>query len=160
MFNLHFISLLCDNFTDDAAFYKFTYSHTCLVRMCVCLFRRCFITFSKSNINRFRCVTVMNNLKDSFNALSAVSFTPQIPLLELTDPNGYKILSFRAIFSKWGRGVLAVLDVKGEKYQTFMPKRFESILTDQVIDEYNLAPNLKLVYCGVGPSREHVVRLV
>lgn len=103
-------------------------------------------------------------LLDSFNRRSvASSFAPRITPLELTVGKAYKITAFRSFQSeKYGRSVIAVLKVPERSeslHDCFLPRRFVPLLPDKEIERYNLAPDLALIFQGMGKKREYLISL-
>lgn len=106
-------------------------------------------------------------LVDLFNKKSNVDIHAKIDMLSLTDPAGYKVISFKAVKStKTGeRCVVALID--SNKIQStgstlgevFLPRRFVSLFDDDVISAYNKMPNLHIKFCGIGKNNEYLVEL-
>lgn len=108
-----------------------------------------------------------HQLVDLFNKRSNTEVHAKLFMQNLTDPNGYRVVSFKAIQSTTTgeRCIVALLDT--EKIQAsgttlgevFLPRRFFSLFTDEVISAYNKAPYLRLKFCGVGKNNEYIVEL-
>uniref|UniRef100_A0A1B6ML05 Uncharacterized protein n=1 Tax=Graphocephala atropunctata TaxID=36148 RepID=A0A1B6ML05_9HEMI len=100
-----------------------------------------------------------SSLVAEFNSRSTSQFAPRVRLEDLTDPCGHRVASFKEIISKYGRSVVAQVEVGDEVCDCFLPKRFNSALPNDKIVTYNDNPNLKLKYIGIGKYNEKIVEL-
>ena len=113
---------------------------------------------SSSNNNS---VTSSTSLKDLVNNCAVK--TPLINLDQLTDPQGYQLLSLKRAVSRFGGTIVAKVVVPERDntvFHTFLPKRYYAILTDENNEAYNRDPHYRLAYCGVGPSKEHLIKFI
>jgi len=102
----------------------------------------------------------------AFNRVSKSS-APRIDLRELTSAEGYPIISMKAVVSKnYGRCVVIRIVVaekptpEGETiYEAFLPKRYAAVIGDEDILQYNINPDLKIRYLGLGPQREYLLEM-
>ena len=105
------------------------------------------------------------SLVAAFNTVAETSAYEILSLKELTNPDGYTILCFKEVISRYGRSVRATIEVpeKGGTCCTFLTKRYSDIMTNEMIEEYNnnnRNAKLKIVFCGVSPFNEFIIKLI
>uniref|UniRef100_A0A1B6LCL8 Uncharacterized protein n=1 Tax=Graphocephala atropunctata TaxID=36148 RepID=A0A1B6LCL8_9HEMI len=94
-----------------------------------------------------------------FNAKSATQYLPRVQLQELTNPLGHKVQAFRELETKFGRAVLATVEMADGLKEVFLPKRFTDVLNADKISSYNAVPNLKILFKGTGKFGEKIIEL-
>lgn len=98
-------------------------------------------------------VTEMD-LETKLKGLVTSEMPTLIHIRELTHPDGYEILSVRRTSTKYGRAIAATILKECEKggapikRVTFLPRRFETCLSDQDLDQINQLPKKYIIKCS------------
>lgn len=119
----------------------------------------------------------MSSLQEQFNSKSTTEFLPRLKMTDLVISTPYPVLRFRRVEIKntlfGAKGVastssiLAEIDFlkeieegKGKVGQLFLPRRFNAVLTEEEVEKYNKNPNGKIVFEGVGKTREYIIKFI
>lgn len=100
----------------------------------------------------------VTELKESLNSVRPPQYTR---ITELRERTPYRVVSFERCTTRIGETVAATLEgLVGEDFylRIFLPERFMRVLTDDVIEKYNMeeGPRMSLQYIGKGKGVEFV----
>jgi len=106
------------------------------------------------------------SLAEEFNRLSRRINYPRLTVQSLTSKDGYKVLSLKSAHGKYGRFVVALVNVPerphqdGTLYDVFLPARFSEVLSSRKIAEYNSSDQKqRITYLGIGEMGENIVTM-